>query len=138
MSEPSIVKLANGVTLVGKVELGPESIEITHPIELVSQVSNIPGMIGEQINLRPWMAIAETQTFTIDSQHVITTAELQVNFHEGYHRMVEQIYLQTTNWTGSFIGEEGEEEIQEEEATSFEDLEELLDYAEAIDKKQIH
>jgi len=135
MSEPIIVKLANGTTLVGKVELGPDSIEITHPIELVSQVSNIPGLIGEQINLRPWIAIAEGQTFTIDSQHVITTAELQLSFHEGYHRMVDQIYLESTNWTGSFIGEE-EEAPQEE--NSFEELEELLDYAEAIDKKQIH
>ena len=134
MSEPIIVKLANGTTLVGKVELGPDSIEITHPIELVSQVSNIPGLIGEQINLRPWIAIAEGQTFTIDSQHVITTAELQLSFHEGYHRMVDQIYLESTNWTGSFIGEE--EAPQEEK--SFEELEELLDYAEAIDKKQIH
>ena len=49
--------------------------------------------------------------------------------------MVDQIYLESTNLTGSFIGEE-EEAPQEE--NSFEDLEELLDYAEAIDKKQIH
>ena len=66
MSDIQILKLKDGSTIVGKVTVSPEMVEIEHPIELVSQTVNNSQGYGEQINLRPWIAISEEQTFVIE------------------------------------------------------------------------
>ena len=132
MSEQiSIVKLMDGSTLVGKISYGDDVLNIEHPIELVPQIMPTPqGLLGESINLRPWVAVAEETTFSIDKKNVITVANLQENFISGYHRMVKSIYFNPPDWRGDFIEEE-----QEEPELDLELVEEL---ANAILEKKIH
>tara|TARA_X000000368_G_scaffold408225_1_gene388607 strand:- start:197 stop:592 length:396 start_codon:yes stop_codon:yes gene_type:complete len=131
MSEISIIKLMDGSTIVGKLTITNDIVEIEHPIELVSNITPIGSILGEQINLRPWVAIAEEHIFTIDRYNVITVASLQENFIQGYERMVEHIYFGEDKWEESLLEKEGELPTEE-------DLETISDYAEAILKKQIH
>jgi hypothetical protein len=133
--EISIVKLMDGSTLVGKLSYGEGTVEIEHPIELVPQNIVTPHGIGESINLRPWIAVADAQTFTIDRRNIITVADLQEGFKAGYHRMVKSIYFNTPEWRGDFIEErvplleEGNDEM---------DLEMLEELANAVLDKKIH
>ena len=130
MSEQiSILKLKDGSTIVGKVQSTGDIVEIEHPIELVSNILPVQGVLGEQINLRPWVAISEETTFTIERYNVITIATLQENFREGYGRMVETIYLNPPDWDGP---------MTEEELQSSEDLDTLAELAEAMLKNKIH
>ena len=129
--EISIVKLMDGSTLVGKISYGDDVVNIEHPIELVPQIMPTPqGVLGESINLRPWIAVSEEQTFSIERRNVITVAGLQANFVPGYHRMVKSIYFNTPDWRGDFI-----EELEEEPELDLELLEEL---ANAVLDKKIH
>ena len=106
-------------------------LNIEHPIELVPQIMPTPqGLLGESINLRPGVAVAEETTFSIDKKNVITVANLQENFISGYHRMVKSIYFNPPDWRGDFIEEE-----QEEPELDLELVEEL---ANAILEKKIH
>lgn len=130
--EISIVKLMDGSTLVGKISYGDDVVNIEHPIELVPQIMPTPqGILGESINLRPWIAVSKEQTFSIERKNVITVANLQENFIPGYHRMVKSIYFNTPDWRGDFI----EEQIEEEPELDLELLEEL---ANAVLEKKIH
>jgi len=129
--EISIIKLMDGSTLVGKISYGDDVVEIEHPIELVPQIMPTPqGVLGESINLRPWIAVSESQTFTIERRNVITVANLQENFVPGYHRMVKSIYFNQPDWRGDFI----EEDAEEPEL----DLELLEELANAVLEKKIH
>ena len=129
--EISIIKLMDGSTLVGKISYGDDVVEIEHPIELVPQIMPTPqGILGESINLRPWIAVSKEQTFSIERKNVITVANLQENFIPGYHRMVKSIYFNTPDWRGDFI-----EELEEEPELDLELLEEL---ANAVLEKKIH
>ena len=130
MSEQiSILKLKDGSTIVGKINTSGDIVEIEHPIELVSNVMTSSLGLGEQINLRPWVAISEETTFTIERYNVITIATLQENFKEGYNRMVETIYLNPPDWSGP---------MTEDELKSSEDLDTLAELAEAMLKIKIH
>ncbi len=130
MSEQiSILKLKDGSTIVGKINTSGDIVEIEHPIELVSNVMTSSLGLGEQINLRPWVAISEETTFTIERYNVITIATLQENFKEGYNRMVETIYLNPPDWNGP---------MTEDELKSSEDLDTLAELAEAMLKNKIH
>ena len=128
--EISIVKLMDGSTLVGKISYGDDTVEIEHPIELVPQIMPTPHGIGESINLRPWIAVADAQIFTIERRNVITVAKLEKNFKAGYHRMVKSIYFNQPEWRGDFI-EEPDENIEL-------DLELLEELAHAVLDKKIH
>ena len=129
--EISIIKLMDGSTLVGKVSFVDDTVEIEHPIELVPQIMPLPqGIMGESINLRPWIAVSEEQTFSIERTNVITVANLQENFVRGYHRMVKSIYFNQPEWRGDFI-EEPDENIEL-------DLELLEELAHAVLDKKIH
>ena len=46
MSDIQIVKLKDGSTIVGKISVGPEIIEIEHPIELVAHLEQKGGLLG--------------------------------------------------------------------------------------------
>ena len=130
----SIVKLMDGSTLVGKISYGDDTVKIEHPIELVPQIMpSQQGVLGEAINFRPWIAVSEEQTFSIEVRNVITVANLQANFIPGYHRMVRAIYHNTPEWRGDFIEEDLPEEIDMEL-----DLELLEELAEAVQDKKIH
>lgn len=126
MSDIQILKLKDGSTIVGKVTVGPDSIEIEHPIELVNQIVNDSRGIGEQINLRPWITISEEQTFVIERYNIITMSALQSDFSDGYERMVQQIYFEPANWEGPMA--------QVEET----DIDTLAELAEAMLKNKIH
>jgi hypothetical protein len=127
--EISILRLMDGSTVVGRVTVSPDIIEIEHPIELVFNTTPIRGVIGEQVSLKPWMAIAEDQIFVVDRSNVITIGSLQEAFYPGYERMVETIYFDNPQW-----------QIPEEPAELPEDLDIdlLTDYADAVIKKKIH
>ena len=129
MSDISILKLMDGSTIVGKITISGDIVEIEHPIELISNVQPLQGVIGEQINLRPWIAIAQDPIFTIERYNVITMSGLQEQFIDGYNRMVEQIYMKESVWAGSLIDEDLDSEI---------DLDTMHELADAIIKKQIH
>ena len=130
--EISIVRLMDGSTVVGRVKISPEIIEIEHPIELVFNTTPLKGVLGEQVSLKPWMAIAEDQIFVVDRANVITMGSLQEAFHPGYERMVETIYFDNPKWE---LPEEQPilDDIQEDL-----DMDLLTDYADAIMKKKIH
>ena len=132
MSEISIIKLMDGSTIVGKIKMSNDIVEIEHPIELVSQITPVGSILGEQINLRPWVAIAEEHIFTVERMNVITVGSLQANFVPGYERMVEHIYFGEDKWEGSLL------EDEKGELPTEEDLETIADYADALLKKQIH
>ena len=137
VQEISIVKLMDGSTIVGKVVIGPESIEIEHPIELVTAVQPLKEMLGEQISLRPWMAIAEDTTFVIERFNVITIGALDIDFQGGYERMVNAIYFEENNWTGGlYKADTGQLDMLPEDDEL--DIETLTELAEAVIKKQIH
>ena len=80
--EISIIRLMDGSTVVGRVTISPDIIEIEHPIELIFNTMPVKGILGEQVNLKPWMAIAEDQTFVVDRANVITMGALQEAFRE--------------------------------------------------------
>jgi len=144
MSEVSILKLRDGTTLVGKVTSDGEMVDIEHPIEVVpTQGMLTQGIIGEHISLRPWIALAEEQTFTIERYNVITIASLQTAFQKGYHDMVESIYMKDPEWAGSFINEhELLEELREDLRRRVEDMEDeaslSTELADAKLNKKIH
>ena len=130
--EISIIKLMDGSTLVGKISYGDDTVEIEHPIELVPSILPTPqGVIGEAINFRPWIAVSESQTFSIERKNVITVANLQSSFVPGYHRMVKSIYYGTPEWHGDFIEEREEDNVEL-------DLELLEELAHAVLEKKIH
>ena len=86
-------------------------------------------MTGEQINLRPWMAISEETIFVVERMQIITIGLLDKTFENGYLRMVEQIYMKESVWAGSLMDDQIESEI---------DLDTMHELADAIIKKQIH
>ena len=144
MSEVSILKLRDGTTLVGKVTSDGTMVDIEHPIEVIpTQGMLSQGVAGEHISLRPWIALAEEQTFTIERYNVITIASLQEAFQKGYHDMVENIYMRDPQWAGSFMNEEDLlEELREDLRQRVEDMEEEQslsnEYADAKLNKKIH
>lgn len=133
--EIRIVKLMDGSTLVGKISYSEDTVEIEHPIELVPQIMPSPHGIGESINLRPWIAVSASQTFTIERRNIITVADLQEGFKAGYHRMVKSIYFNTPQWRGDFV----EETVPLLEDSNDElDLELFEELANAVLDKKIH
>ena len=129
----SILKLRDGATIVAKVTYEGDKYLVEHPIEMVAQASILKQGLGEAINLKPWIAIAEEDVFTIERENVITVATLDEKFVSGYHNMVEAIYFQDPLWGGDFMTEgqqpEGNEDI---------DIDTLTDLAEAVLKNKIH
>ena len=129
----SILKLREGATIVAKVTYEGDKYLVEHPIEMVAQASILKQGLGEAINLKPWIAIAEEDVFTIERENVITVATLEEKFVSGYHNMVEAIYFQDPLWGGDFMTEgqqpEGNEDI---------DIDTLTDLAEAVLKNKIH
>ena len=144
MSEVSILKLRDGTTLVGKVTSDGTMVDIEHPIEVIpTQGMLSQGVAGEHISLRPWIALAEEQTFTIERYNVITIASLQEAFHKGYHDMVENIYMRDPEWAGSFVNESDLlEELKDDLRSRIEDMEDEQslsnEYADAKLNKKIH
>ena len=130
MSEISIIKLMDGSTIVGKVSEGGDLIEIEHPIELLSTTRSLDGMLGEQISLRPWVAIAAEHIFVIERYNVITMSTLQESFVHGYEKMVQQIYFEQPKWSGDLM-----EELSQDDDL---DIDTLTEFADAVIKKQIH
>tara|TARA_B100001996_G_scaffold120802_1_gene91350 strand:- start:990 stop:1400 length:411 start_codon:yes stop_codon:yes gene_type:complete len=129
----SIIKLMDGSTIVGKVQVSGDSIEIEHPIELVSHITPGPGaVIGEQINLRPWVAIAEDHSFVVERYQVITMSTLQQGFREGYDKMVNQIYFEEPKWRGALV--KPEDDFIDEDL----DVDTLTELADAMLKNKIH
>jgi len=133
----SIIRLMDGSTVVGRVNHNPDTIEVEYPIELVFTTTPLRGILGEQVSLKPWMAIAQDQVFIIDRTNVITIGALDNNFIAGYERMVESIYFQETKWQGNL---EGLPDLPDEDLVLDEDLDidTLTELAEAVLKKQIH
>ena len=129
MSDISILKLMDGTTIVGKITISGDVVEIEHPIELVSMVQPLQGVLGEQISLRPWVAISSETIFTIERYNVITMSGLQEQFVDGYEKMVDQIYFKEAIWAGDLV---------DNKLDSTEDLETLTEYADAVIKNQIH
>lgn len=127
--EISILRLMDGSTVVGRVTVSSDIVEIEHPIELVFNTTPLKGVLGEQVSLKPWMAIAEDQIFVVDRANVITIGSLQAEFHPGYERMVETIYFDSPQWQIPEVPEEIPEDL---------DIDLLTDYADAIMKKKIH
>ena len=129
----SILKLRDGAAIVAKVTYEGDKYLVEHPIEMVAQASILKQGLGEAINLKPWIAIAEEDVFTIERETVITVATLEEKFVSGYHNMVEAIYFQDPLWGGDFMTEgqqpEGNEDI---------DIDTLTDLAEAVLKNKIH
>ena len=129
----SILKLRYGATIVAKVTYEGDKYLVEHPIEMVAQASILKQGLGEAINLKPWIAIAEEDVFTIERENVITVATLEEKFVSGYHNMVEAIYFQDPLRGGDFMTEgqqpEGNEDI---------DIDTLTDIAEAVLKNKIH
>tara|TARA_B100000427_G_C15428700_1_gene559734 strand:- start:457 stop:882 length:426 start_codon:yes stop_codon:yes gene_type:complete len=141
MSEVSIIKLRDGSTLVGKITEGENTVEIEHPIELVPGLA-LPGLgniIGEQIHLKPWIAIAEDDIFTIERRDIITRASLNNRFIPGYKQMVQQIYHSEQRWGGDFIeeGERGLPELIPDDKLDL-DADLLTELADAVLNKKIH
>tara|TARA_B100001113_G_scaffold229987_1_gene188820 strand:+ start:293 stop:694 length:402 start_codon:yes stop_codon:yes gene_type:complete len=130
--EISIVKLMDGSTVVGRIEYGTDCIEIEHPIELVSNVTPVGAHIGEQISLRPWMAISDETIFVVERMQIITIGLLGEDFEGGYERMVETIYNQPTHWSGDLYKANEEDNIDDL------DIDTLTELADAVLKKQIH
>ena len=128
MSDISIIKLMNGSTIVGKLSIDGDIIEIEHPIELITTQFQQEGVgVGEQVHLRPWVSIAEEDIFVVERYNIITMATLQENFVAGYEQIVDQVYINRVQF------EPGGDTIVSEE-----EIEEIVDYADAILKKQIH
>ena len=127
--EIRILKLMDGSTIVGRVYNDGDTVDIEHPIELVSELMPLGTRLGEQINLRPWVAIAQEHIFTIDRINIITMGYLQQAFVEGYEKIVEQIYFTEPEWGGPMALEDMEPE---------EDLQTLAELAEAMLKNKIH
>ena len=130
--EISIVKLMDGSTVVGRIEYGTDCIEIEHPIELVSNVTPVGAHIGEQISLRPWMAISDETIFVVERIQIITIGILAKDFEIGYEKMVDNIYNQPTNWSGDLY--RMEDQIEESEL----DVDTLTELADAVIKNKIH
>ena len=129
MSDISILKLMDGTTIVGRLTQDGDLVEIEHPIELVSNIQPVGNILGEQVSLRPYVAIAQEHIFTIERYNVINISTLQENFVEGYERMVENIYFREQQWEGDLMSEDPDSEL---------DMETMSDLADAIIKKQIH
>ena len=80
MSDISIIKLMNGSTIVGKLSIDGDIIEIEHPIELITTQFQQEGVgVGEQVHLRPWVSIAEEDIFGVERYNIISMASLQEN-----------------------------------------------------------
>ena len=129
MSDISILKLMDGTTIVGRLTQDGDLVEIEHPIELVSNITPVGNILGEQVSLRPYVAIAQEHIFTIERYNVINISTLQENFVDGYERMVENIYFREQQWEGDLMSEDPDSEL---------DMETMSDLADAIIKKQIH
>ena len=132
MSEVSILKLRDGATIVAKVTFEGDKYLVEHPIEMVAQASLLKQGLGEAINLKPWIAIAQEDVFTIERENVITVATLEEKFVSGYHNMVEAIYFQEALWGGDFVAPP---ELETEEGM---DVDTLTELAEAVIKNKIH
>ena len=132
MSEVSILKLRDGATIVAKVTFEGDKYLVEHPIEMVAQASLLKQGLGEAINLKPWIAIAQEDVFTIERENVITVATLEEKFVSGYHNMVEAIYFQEALWGGDFVEPP---ELETEEGM---DVDTLTELAEAVIKNKIH
>lgn len=132
-NEIQILKLMDGSTIVGKVTVSGEIVEVEHPIELVSSIIPMQGNFGETMNLRPWVAISEETTFTIDRINVITMSTLQKEFATGYEKMVDQIYFNERPW--QYLEDMSTEELEEKLDIDAETIAELAD---AMLKNKIH
>lgn len=135
MSDIQIVKLKDGSTIVGKISIGPEIVEIEHPIELVAHLEQKGGLLGEQISLRPWISISSEKTFSIERTNIITTTPLHERFVKGYNTIVDSTYLNNTIWDDPLLLPETNKDIDSWEELELEDIAEL---SKAMIKKQIH
>ena len=136
MSEVSILKLRDGATVVGKVTFSDGKYLVEHPIEMVSSTGLLKQGMGEAINLKPWVAIAEEHVFTVEKDNVVTVATLNKRFIEGYHNMVQAIYFQEPHWQGNFLDEDDGELPELDEGDM--DIDTLTELADAVLKNKIH
>tara|TARA_Y100000004_G_scaffold196576_1_gene267032 strand:- start:2059 stop:2478 length:420 start_codon:yes stop_codon:yes gene_type:complete len=134
--EITVLKLIDGTTIVGKVEQGANGLEIEHPIELISHIAQNGPYIGEQISLRPWIAMSSSGIFTIDRVNVLAMTDLDTKYIKGYNNIVQQTYL---NEKAEFIIDDklppSSEYLDQMEDLDMETIQELAD---AILKKKIH
>jgi len=131
MSEISILKLMDGTTIVGKLTVDGDIVEIEHPIELISNIAPVGNVLGEQVSLRPWVPIASEHTFTIERYQILTFSSLQEQFVEGYNKMVDTIYFREQQWEGGLIGEDENDDLELDADT-------MTQLADAIIKGKIH
>jgi hypothetical protein len=126
-SNYNVIKLTNGVTLVGNVLFAPEDILVHYPLEVYSKpVIDATGkIIGEQMVLRPYLIMTQDYEVIIDTYNVLCSSILDPRLHHSYEEMVSKVYSTNIRYNGGFYKEaEVQEEITKEQA---EYMQEILD-----------
>lgn len=130
-----IIHLVNGTTLVGDVIHTPDEIIIRYPLEVVTRPIKDPHnqtkLIGEAINLRPFIWMSDDIDIAIDTFNVLTEISLAPSHYENYEAMVMSSYKTSIRYSGVNeydLNEPSDEELQEIENLSEQERTELQNF----------
>lgn len=136
-SDILVVRLLGGQNIIGYTNITPEGITVLYPLEYLSMPAPGPRGLGEINHIRPYLTMTDSVQVTFDDINVITTYPLSEKFYRSYRQLVDTVYKQSVEYTGSFVEDEG---IYEDDYVSPEEEEALNKMIDAVNniKKTIH
>lgn len=103
-SEYQVLKLVNGITLVGNVSAGEYEIIVREPLELLTKpIMKEDICIGERVVLRSFLVMTDDTFIVLDRCNILTSNRLSEKLIPAYLDMVKRVYTNETEYDGSFL-----------------------------------
>ena len=103
-SEYQVLKLVNGITLVGNVSAGEYEIIVREPLELLTKpIMKEDICIGERVVLRSFLVMTDDTFIVLDRVNILTSNRLSEKLIPAYLDMVKRVYTNETEYDGSFL-----------------------------------
>jgi len=103
-SEYQVLKLVNGITLVGNVSADPLDIIVREPLELLTKpIMKEDTCIGERVVLRAFLVMTDDTFIVLDRFNILTSNRLSEKLIPAYLDMVKRVYTNETEYDGSFL-----------------------------------
>jgi len=127
-SDYRVLKLVNGITIVGDVIDENEDIIILYPLEVYSKpaMDATNKIIGEHMVLRPYLIMSTDVDVVIASYNILTTNRLDERLYNSYEEMVKSVYKKAMVYDGGFFKEGNQKPANEYTVEEAEYLQEII------------
>lgn len=114
-SNYQVLKLVNGITIVGDIIIADGDVVIQHPLEIYSKPAMDANnkIIGEHMVLKPYLIMTEDVDVVIASYNILATNRLDERLYRSYEDMVKNVFKKSIVYDGGFFKEEKQKDINE-------------------------